>query len=154
MSIVHHPGYNYNTCLVYIEDVIIFSSSTDNHIEHFHVILENLRKADISLKIYKCAFLTMTVNYVGHIVYRVRLRFESLKNRKVYNLHVINTNTNTADPAKLRRPLTTKQYIWTMWSCPYWSHRTKFLIKHSSKQLTQFNPKYRAAECRSGGPRI
>lgn len=40
--------YKWKTCLVYINDVIIFSSSIDELIEHVDVVLEKLRKAGIS----------------------------------------------------------------------------------------------------------
>lgn len=53
--------YNWETCLAYIDDVIILSSSIDDHIEHVDVVLDTLRKAGISLKIYNCAFFTETV---------------------------------------------------------------------------------------------
>lgn len=60
--------YKWKTCLVYIDDVIIFSSSVEEQISHVDTVLTALRKAGISLMIDKCEFFTKTVKYLGHIV--------------------------------------------------------------------------------------
>eukprot|EP00171_Calliarthron_tuberculosum_P014377 IDg14377t1 len=45
--------YKWKTCLVYLEDAIMFSASVAEHVEHFHVVLNALKAAGISLKIDK-----------------------------------------------------------------------------------------------------
>ena len=42
---------------VYIDDVLIFSRMIEEHIDHFHKVLERLRKANLKLKSVKCHFL-------------------------------------------------------------------------------------------------
>ena len=39
------------TCLVYLDDVIIFSKNVDEHIQHVDEVLTILRNAGISLKL-------------------------------------------------------------------------------------------------------
>ena len=60
--------YKWRTCLVYIDDIIIFSKSIDEHLKHVNEILDTLRKAGLSLKLKKCRFFTTTVDYLGHVI--------------------------------------------------------------------------------------
>ena len=55
-------------CLVYIDDVIIYSSSIEDHIGHLKIILDRLAKHQLRLNPEKCEFATRTVGYLGHIV--------------------------------------------------------------------------------------
>lgn len=60
--------YKWKSCLVYLDDVIVFSADPAQHIKHVDFALTALRKAGISLKIDKCQFFTQKVKYLGHIV--------------------------------------------------------------------------------------
>ena len=44
----------WKTCPVYIDDIIIYSKSVDEHIHHVEEILTNLIVAEITLKMNKC----------------------------------------------------------------------------------------------------
>lgn len=43
--------HKWKTCLVYIDDVIVFSSLIDEHIDHVDVVLVTLRRAGIHLRL-------------------------------------------------------------------------------------------------------
>lgn len=58
----------WKTCLVYLEDVIIFSKSIEENIKHMEEILHCLEKVGATLKIEKYNFFTSTVEYLRHII--------------------------------------------------------------------------------------
>ena len=53
---------------VYIDDVLIFSRTMEEHIDHLRQVLERLRKASLKLKPGKCHFLRQSLEYLGHII--------------------------------------------------------------------------------------
>lgn len=61
-------GHNWKTCLVYIDDIIVFSKDAESHIQDVETILTALQQAGVSLKFKKCLFFTDSVRYLGHIV--------------------------------------------------------------------------------------
>ena len=61
-------GYRWKTCLVYLDDVIIFSKSIEEHLKHVYEVLEILRQAGMTLKLKKFHFFTNSVNYPGHVI--------------------------------------------------------------------------------------
>ncbi len=61
-------GYKWDTCLVYLDDVIVFSRTLGDHIEHVDAVLTALRGAGVSLKLRKCQFFTDRIRYLGHII--------------------------------------------------------------------------------------
>ena len=54
--------------LVYLDDVIFFSKSIEEHIQHIEAVFELLRKVGLKIKLSKCTFLQREVEYLGHIV--------------------------------------------------------------------------------------
>ena len=54
--------------LAYLDDVIIFSESKSEHIEHIRIVLDRLKDANLKLKKAKCSFFKEQINYLGHIV--------------------------------------------------------------------------------------
>ena len=61
-------GYRWQTCLIYLDDVIIFSQRAEDHLRDVDQVLDVLRHAGISLRFGKCLFFTDSVRYLGHIV--------------------------------------------------------------------------------------
>ena len=61
-------GLNYKICLVYLDDIIIFSKTVEEHLERLTQFLERLRKANLKLKPSKCQLFRKSVNFLGHIV--------------------------------------------------------------------------------------
>ena len=56
-------------CLVYIEDIIIFSKNHEEHLEHLENVLNLLQGDGIKLKLKKCFFFRDEVEYLG---FRIR----------------------------------------------------------------------------------
>ena len=61
-------GLNLEVCLVYLDDIIIYSSSLDQHLERLVQVLERLRQSDLKLKPSKCRLMQLRVNFLGHVV--------------------------------------------------------------------------------------
>ena len=61
-------GILYTFCLVYLDDIIVYSDSFSKHLEHLRTVFERLKIANLKLKIKKCNFLQSEVKYLGHIV--------------------------------------------------------------------------------------
>jgi hypothetical protein len=61
-------GLNWKFVLCYLDDVIIFSSSFEEHLGHLRQVLDRLRIAGLKLQPKKCTFGQREVKYLGHIV--------------------------------------------------------------------------------------
>jgi len=55
-------------CLVYIDDIIIFSRTYDEHMQHLQRVFDKLIGANVVVKPSKCHFLRSSVRFLGHIV--------------------------------------------------------------------------------------
>ena len=61
-------GLNFTTCLIYLDDIIIFSSDLDTHLERLILVLKRLTAANLKLKPSKCHLLQRKVLFLGHVV--------------------------------------------------------------------------------------
>ena len=55
-------------CLVYIDDVIIFSRTFDQHVAHLNEVFAVLYNANLQLNPQKCSLLQCEINYLGHTI--------------------------------------------------------------------------------------
>ena len=55
-------------CIIYLDDIIIFSKTPDDHIIRLEGVFEKLAKAGLKLKPSKCEFFRSSLKYLGHIV--------------------------------------------------------------------------------------
>ena len=55
-------------CLVYMDAIIVFSTSLQEHLESLKKILEALRKVNLKIQLEKSEFLKKEVSFLGHIV--------------------------------------------------------------------------------------
>ena len=61
-------GFKWINCLVYLDDIIIFSHSFENHLNDIRSILVVIRNVKLKLKSKKCRFGFTRINYLGHII--------------------------------------------------------------------------------------
>ena len=61
-------GLHWETCLFYLDDIIIFSSTWEEHLARLRQVFEQLRHADLKLGAEKCTFAAKEVSYLGHRV--------------------------------------------------------------------------------------
>ena len=57
-----------NWCIIYLDNVIIFSKTPEEHIKRLQAVLHKLRSAGLKLKPSKCEFFRDRISYLGHIV--------------------------------------------------------------------------------------
>ncbi|PAA74169.1 hypothetical protein BOX15_Mlig001265g14 [Macrostomum lignano] len=58
----------WKTCLVYLDDLLVWSRTVEEHLERLQTVFRRLRAANIKLKPKKCAFLLKSVTFLGHVV--------------------------------------------------------------------------------------
>ena len=61
-------GLQWNSCLIYLDDVIIFGSTVEQHFNRLRQVLTRLRQANLKLKPDKCHILQDEVLFLGHTV--------------------------------------------------------------------------------------
>ena len=61
-------GLHLEVCLVYLDDIILFSSSVDEHLERMVRVLNRLRTSGLKLKPEKCCLFQKSVSFLGHVV--------------------------------------------------------------------------------------
>ena len=61
-------GLSWTSCLVYMDDIVVFSTNWTDHIKHIREVFERLQKAGLKLKPSKCFFGKSSINYLGHFV--------------------------------------------------------------------------------------
>ncbi|GET61786.1 retroviral-like aspartic protease 1 [Rhizophagus irregularis DAOM 181602=DAOM 197198] len=70
----------------FIYDIIIYSKNWNEHLQHIKIVLEELRKANMMLKLKKCEWAKKNVEYLGHIVGTDGLKPDDKKIEKIKNL--------------------------------------------------------------------
>ena len=61
-------GLNWRTCLVYIDDIIVFSSTIEEHKQRLGEVFKRIDSAGLKLNLSKCHFFKEKVEYLGHVV--------------------------------------------------------------------------------------
>ena len=59
---------NLRDCLVYFDDIIIYSNTFQEHLSHLEAVFEWLLEQNLKLKASKCKFFRDQVLYLGHVV--------------------------------------------------------------------------------------
>ena len=54
--------------ITYLDDIIVFSKTPEEHTERFRGVFEKLSAAGLRLKLSKCEFFKPQFTYLGHIV--------------------------------------------------------------------------------------
>ena len=60
--------YHLKYCIIYLDDIIIFSKTLEEHISRLRVVFQKLDEAGLHLKPSKCEFFKDRLEYLGHIV--------------------------------------------------------------------------------------
>ena len=59
---------NLKECLIFLDDILVFSSTFEEHLERLEGVFARLEKHNLKLKPSKCEFFKSEVKYLGHIV--------------------------------------------------------------------------------------
>ena len=63
----------------YVDDIIVFSNSWEDHRNHIQTVLNQLKEAGLTLKLHKCHFAMAKCIYLGHVVGNGVVRTEMTK---------------------------------------------------------------------------
>ena len=78
MTIVF-SGMLYSTCLAYLDDIIIFRSTFNEHLKRLELALTRLKNANLKLKPLKYSFGQRSVTFPGHIISDKRISTDPAK---------------------------------------------------------------------------
>ena len=53
-------------CVCYVDDILVFSSSQDEHLQHLKAVLERLQRNGLVVRYDKCTFGVQEVDFLGH----------------------------------------------------------------------------------------
>ena len=74
MSIRQHSEPNIDTLsfyqfvIVFIDDILIYSDTVEQHVEHLRTALQTLREHQLCRKFSKCEFWRIEIHFLGHVV--------------------------------------------------------------------------------------
>ncbi len=55
-------------CAVYLDDAVIYSDSSEDHLQHIQALFDHLARACLIINLAKCEFAQATVTYLGKVV--------------------------------------------------------------------------------------
>ena len=55
-------------CLIYLDDLIVFFQTAEEHLHQLHLIFDWLREYNLKLKLSKCSLFKEKINYLAHQV--------------------------------------------------------------------------------------
>ena len=73
-------GLSYMTCLVYLDDIIVFGRTFDEQLVRLREVFGRKRDANLKLKPSKCSLMQRRVSFLGHVVSEAGL---SIQNEKI-----------------------------------------------------------------------
>lgn len=78
-------------CIVYLDDILIFSTSLDEHLDNLKKIFKRLREAELKIQIDKCSFLQNQTEFLGHVLTPKGVKPNPRKVEIIQNLKLPNT---------------------------------------------------------------
>ena len=73
--------------MAYLDDIIIYSSTPKEHLEHIRTVFEKLRDAKLSMKLSKCHFFAKEIQYLGHILGKEGIKPVPAKTEAIRVMH-------------------------------------------------------------------
>ena len=61
-------GLTYHVCLVYLDDILVFSKTFDDHLERLATVFDRLDRYSLKLKPSKCSLFQRKISFLGHVV--------------------------------------------------------------------------------------
>ena len=61
-------GLQFKFCLAYLDDIIVYSSTIEEHIEHLQIVFKRLEQAGLKLKPSKCSYICKQLDFLGHVI--------------------------------------------------------------------------------------
>ena len=71
---------------VYLDDILVFSASAEEHARHLRWVFEQLRKHALKAKRRKCMFACSQLEYLGHLVTKDGVKVDPSKTEAINNM--------------------------------------------------------------------
>ena len=81
-------GLSPEQCLIYLDDIIVFSQTFQGHLQRLSNVLQQLRKAGLKLRVCKCHYAGTEVHFLGHVVSAAGISPDTEKIRAVSDFPV------------------------------------------------------------------
>ena len=64
-------GLRWDICLAYLDDIVAFGHTFEEHLQRLRIVLSRLRDANLKLNPKKCQFsFSRVVSFLGHVISR------------------------------------------------------------------------------------
>ncbi|GJV37517.1 putative reverse transcriptase domain-containing protein [Tanacetum coccineum] len=119
--------------IVFIDDILIYSKTKDDHEVHLKLVLELLKKESLYAKCTKCEFWLQEVYFLGHVVNHNGIHVDPSKIEAVKNLKAPTT------PSEIRSFLgLARHYLYGMKSVIYTDHKSlQHIFDHKELNMHQ-----------------
>ena len=87
---------NLSQIILYLDDILIFSTTMEEHLERLDCVLTRLNRFGLKVKGKKCQLFRDSVNYLGHVVSASGVAVDQEKIEKVRDWPVPNTSTEVS----------------------------------------------------------
>lgn len=67
MNTTLHP-YPRKFVLVFFDDILVYSATLEQHLEHLILVFDLFAKGQWKLKLSKCSFAQTQISYLGHVI--------------------------------------------------------------------------------------
>ena len=81
-------------CIIYLDDIIVFSKTPEKHLTRLRVVFEKRKKAELKLKPSKCEFFKQELTCLDIVVSKNGIQTDS---KKVEAIHKWNVPTNVTE---------------------------------------------------------
>lgn len=79
--------------IIFLDDILVFSETLEEHEEHLHAVFELLRQHQLYAKVSKCSFATKSIDYLGHVISRDGVATNTEKTHGMLNWPTPSTTT-------------------------------------------------------------
>ena len=76
-------GITFKSAVVYVDDILVYSQTFEQHLDHLQQVFERLRQAGLRIKPSKCKFGAAKVTYLGHDISMQGIEMETINLGKV-----------------------------------------------------------------------
>lgn len=78
--------YVHKFVYVYLDDILVFSKTKEEHLEHLRLVLTRLKENNLYIKAKKCNFLVKELFFLGHIIGQDGLKVDENKTKAVQEM--------------------------------------------------------------------
>ena len=82
---------DFDFAIAYLDDIIIFNRTADEHLSHIRKVFEKRPSAKLSMKLSKCHFFSKEIQYLGHILSTKGIHPLPSKTQAIQKMHTPTT---------------------------------------------------------------